>query len=182
MLLGNGTIRHAPCRVTTDSTWEKRLRYLESTGRRHALSPLCPSHPPAMWPFACCPVPFSPCPPVWLDTQRLTGTGLVLWVQICCPRSLLGVTAPTATSALPSSESQRANITGKHPPPVTSREIRRPLWIASAFPHDKPWTCQGLVLSWEKPDHRTLPTSRDVGRPVDTQTGGFPVGCWGPSS
>ena len=48
-------------------------------------------------------------------SQYLTGTGLVL-LQICCPRSLRGAMAPTATSALPSSESQRANITGKARP------------------------------------------------------------------
>lgn len=44
-------------------------------------------------------------------------------LQICCPRSLRGVTAPIAMSVLPSLESQLANITGKtvpaHPPPIT---------------------------------------------------------------
>lgn len=43
----------------------------------------------------------------------------LLVLQICCPRSLRGVMAPTATSALPSLESQLANITGKTPLNVT---------------------------------------------------------------
>lgn len=36
-------------------------------------------------------------------------------LQTCCPRSLHGATAPPAMSVRPSSESRRANITGKAP-------------------------------------------------------------------
>lgn len=51
-----------------------------------------------------------------LAQSRSDSNGVRLLVlQICCPRSLRGVTAPTATSALPSLESQLANITGKTP-------------------------------------------------------------------
>lgn len=124
MLLGNGTNRHAPCRVTTDLRLVKKITVsAKHSGRRHALSPSCPSRPPAMWPFACCPVPFSPCPRSGWTQSASDRNWSCAVVQICCPRSLRGATAPTATSVLPSSESQRANITGKTHPQSPAREI-----------------------------------------------------------
>lgn len=60
-----------------------------------------------------------------LAQSRSDSNGVRLLVlQICCPRSLRGVTAPTATSALPSLESQLANITGKTPSTSRAQGVR----------------------------------------------------------
>ena len=113
----NGTHRCAPCRVTTDLGLVKKITVsAKQSERRHALLPSCPSHPSAMCSFVSWSSSLLPLlPGLAGHSQYLTGTGLVL-LQICCPRSLRGAMAPTATSALPSSESQRANITGKARP------------------------------------------------------------------